>query len=369
MTATLASSNAFSDWQPEYAAHGIATFPVEVNPDRKKPMVSNYGRFGLPASAGIAKKYPDATAIGFMVGRRTGLSIVDVDTPDERVLVEALDRHGPTPIIVRSGSGNHQAWYRHNDEKRLIRPESDRPIDILGAGFVVAPPSRGIKGDYQFIQGGLDDIDRLPVMRNVAPPIAPTSQYTAVQPEVVVEGNRNNQLWRFCMKQAHCCDDFETLLDVARTANEGYLSPMPDAEVVKTAKSAWGCTERGDNRVGQIGAWFKKPQAQSLARDPYLFALIGWLKAENGPASEFWITNGFAAAHLGWPLDKLQKARNRAIEDGWIELIHPASTGRNAVYCWGPAAKSQSPPPPLPARKLGLAQWLKQSRSCRRERP
>jgi len=366
MTATLASSNAFSDWQPEYAAHGIATFPVEVNPDRKKPMVSNYGRFGLPASAGIAKKYPDATAIGFMVGRRTGLSIVDVDTPDERVLVEALDRHGPTPIIVRSGSGHHQAWYRHNGEKRLIRPESDKPIDILGSGFVVAPPSRGIRGDYRFVQGGLDDIGSLPVMRNVAIPQDVKPGFTPAQPEVVVEGNRDNQLWRHCMRQAHCCDDFEALLNVARTANEGYLPPMPDADVVKTAKSAWGYTERGENRVGQTGAWFQKPQAQSLARDPYLFALIAWLKAENGPASEFWITNGFAACHLGWPLDKLQKARNRAIKDGWIVMIHAASQNRNAVYGWGPAAKSQSPP--LPPRKPGLAEFLKQSWSCRRER-
>jgi hypothetical protein len=93
------------------------------------------------------------------------------------------------------------------------------------------------------------------------------------------------------------------------------------------------------------------------------------VEAENGPASEFWITNGFAESHLGWPLDKLQKTRNRAIKDGWIERIYSASKNRNAVYRWGPAAKSQSPPPQLPPRKLGLAQCIKQSRICRRERP
>jgi hypothetical protein len=38
-------------------------------------------------------------------------------------------------------------------------------MGFLGAGYVTAPPSRAAKCDYRFIQGGLDDIDRLPVMR------------------------------------------------------------------------------------------------------------------------------------------------------------------------------------------------------------
>ena len=112
----------FRDWQPQYAAHGIATFPVDIGPDGKKPLVSNYARFGLRASSEIAQKFPDATGIGFMVGARSRLTVLDVDSPDDRVLADALDRHGPTPIVVRTGSGNCQAWYRHNGEGRLIRP-------------------------------------------------------------------------------------------------------------------------------------------------------------------------------------------------------------------------------------------------------
>ena len=111
--------------------------------------------------------------MGFCPGRRSGLTILDVDTPDERVLTDALDRHGATPVIVRSGSGNFQAWYRNSGETRRIRPEPDKPIDILGGGFVVAPPSRGTKGCYQFVQGDLDDLGRLPIMQNIkiaAPP-------------------------------------------------------------------------------------------------------------------------------------------------------------------------------------------------------
>jgi hypothetical protein len=49
----------------------------------------------------------------------------------------AREQPGRTPIAVRTGSGNRQAWYRHNGEERLIRPEHDRPIDVLVGGVVI----------------------------------------------------------------------------------------------------------------------------------------------------------------------------------------------------------------------------------------
>ena len=157
----------FRDWQPRYAAHGIATFPVRVGDDGKVPAIRGWQRVGLPGSATLAQRFADADAFGFCAGQRSGLTILDVDTNDERTLVDALDHHGHTQIIVRSGSGNYQAWYRWNGEKRQIRPKSEKPIDILGGGFVVAPPSRGINSNYQFIQGSLDNLDRLPVLRGI----------------------------------------------------------------------------------------------------------------------------------------------------------------------------------------------------------
>lgn len=188
---TFESSASFLNWQPSYAEHGIATFPVGVD---KRPMVSRYDRFGLPGSAKIASKFPDAPAIGFMCGRRNKIAVLDVDCKDERVLADALDRHGRTKVIARSGSGNFQAWYKHNNERRQIRPWPDRPIDILGSGFVVAPPSRGANGRYQFISGSLDDVDQLSVMRDVPVHAWDTSRLIAK----VKEGERNEGLAGVC---------------------------------------------------------------------------------------------------------------------------------------------------------------------------
>ena len=190
----LLPTQSFRDWQPLYADHRIATFPVRVNDEGKVPAIRGWQRVGLPGSSKLAQKFAGADALGFCPGRRTGLTILDVDTPDERVLADALDRYGPTPMIVRSGSGNFQGWYSYNGETRRIRPEPDKPIDILGSGFVVAPPSRGIKGAYQFIEGRLDDLERLPIMQNIkiaSPPLSPASNPV----EGVAEGSRNNSLW------------------------------------------------------------------------------------------------------------------------------------------------------------------------------
>jgi hypothetical protein len=210
MSITANSSASFLNWQPSYAERGIATFPVG---DNKVPAIRGYQSVGRRGSGELASKFPDAPAIGFMCGKRSSITVLDVDCKDERVLADALDHHGKTRIIARSGSGNFQAWYKHNGERRQIRPWVGQPIDVLGGGFVVAPPSRVAKGQYQFIQGGLDDLDRLPVMQGI-PPI------TAVEPVEpgegglvgeIKQGERNKRLFDQCLRVARCCDEFDTL--------------------------------------------------------------------------------------------------------------------------------------------------------------
>jgi hypothetical protein len=55
---------------------------------------------------------------------------------------------------------------------RRKRPWDPLPIDLLGTGgFAIGPPSATQRGCYEFIEGGLDDVARLPSMRglNVLP--------------------------------------------------------------------------------------------------------------------------------------------------------------------------------------------------------
>jgi Bifunctional DNA primase/polymerase, N-terminal len=211
----------FSQWQPVYAEHGIATIPCDQS---KRPLVRQPQKFGCKASAEIASKFPDTLTFGYYTGCGSGITVLDIDTPHECILAAALDRHGSSPIIVRTGSGKFHALYRHNGERRSIRPwGKDLPIDLLGAGLCIAPPSVVTKGSYKIIEGHLDDLDRLPIMRGLEDRLY-CRHHTGPRPRgdwsAMREGNgRNNQLWRQLMHEANHCDAYEQLIDRAHTLN------------------------------------------------------------------------------------------------------------------------------------------------------
>src|SRR5262245_27290084 len=168
----------FRDWQPRYLQEGIATFPIEfVRTEKgridKKPLVSGYLKIGTNYSSRLAEKpkFADCDGIGFAVNRSYGpkITVLDIDIADEREVTKAIERHGDTPVIVQTASGKYQLYYRHNGEPRHPRHWGDDiPIDRLGNGFVVAPPSISLDGGtYQFVRGDLGQIRNLPMMRGV----------------------------------------------------------------------------------------------------------------------------------------------------------------------------------------------------------
>ena len=312
----MCSTGIFAEWQPRYAEQGIATFPVVG----KKPAVRGYQSLGLRASNALATRFSAAGAFGLAL-KRAGIVVVDVDTTDERVLIEALERHGPSPFVVRSGSGHFQAWYRRQNERRLIRPDTDRPIDILGQGYVVAPPSRGERGSYQMIQGTLDDLARLPGLRNAV-------DVTEAPQGAVGTGKRNETLWRHCMAEAIYTDDFDALLDVARTHNYEFSPPLSDAEVAKTARSAWDMTVQGKNWFGsgeRVVTTFD--EIDGLMRDhPDAFLLLTMLRRHHSIGT-FVVANAMAGimSSGGWARKRFATARQVLIDIGELVQVRPAS--------------------------------------------
>jgi hypothetical protein len=320
----------------------------------KRRAVRGYPRIGLRASAELASKFADAPALGFMCGRRSRVTVLDIDTCDERLLVDALSRHGPTPIIVRTASGKWHAWYRHNNERRRIRPWGiDLPIDLLGGGFVIAPPSATQRGCYEFIQGSLDDLGSLPSMRglgaalyNDAVTIVPDDALMAAdavtfdEPILVVpEGRRNNALFRHCMRQAHECDSFDALVEQARVFNISICTPpLTDDEVIRTSHRAFYYTARGENRFGMTGSWLPTETVRRIVADPHLCTLVTFLQAENRPNRRFWVADGLYK-ELGWSRRKFHAARREAINQGFIEMVSKPSQGHPALYRFGPAIR------------------------------
>ena len=325
----------FPIWQPRYAAHGIATFPVRIierenGKTDKVPATKGYLRTGIRGSTALARKFVHADALGIACGQRNQLVVCDVDTTDENV-----SRGRLVPLRPDAAHHSHREpqvarWYRHNGERRQIRPDPNVPIDILGGGFVVAPPSRAGNGCYEIVQGSLDDLDKLPVMRGV--PTSPSM-------EPVPDGRRNNELLRACRERAPQCHNEHEMLAFAMNWNRENCTPPDDDldKVARTAMSAWKFELKRRNRTSQADLVMKL-----ACEGEHVVGLYCVLRANNRPGNTFNVTNTMADA-IGWNRKRLAHARDRLVELGHLELLRPAYRGSPAVFRWAPPAREETP--------------------------
>jgi hypothetical protein len=348
-------SKTFPSWQPTYAAHRIATFPVKIIGGDKKPAIKGYGRVGLRGSEPLAFKF-NVDAFAFMCGRRNRITVLDIDSTDERLLADGIAKHGRTPLVVRTASRKFHAYYQHNGERRHIRPWRGVPIDLLGGGLVVAPPSLTPAGRYEIIQGSLDDLDRLPVIYDLedelyadwhqptAPDAKPIAEPEPSAKRIVPEGQRNNGLYRHLMREAHRCENLNALITRGRDFNACCSPPLPDEEIMRTAQSAWNYTINGLNRFGQFGAWLpladvdlmvgsRECLGSAVTQDALI--LLVYLRAHNSPngRSTFMVANGLADI-FHWTIKRLRKARHMLITQRYIRQCRAAVANTPARYSW-----------------------------------
>ena len=320
----------FRDWQGAYAEHNTPTFPVRFVDGDKRPMIGGYAKLGLKGSRALADKFPDADSFGFMV-RKARVTILDVDTNDERVLADALDRHGQTPLLVRTQSGGFHAYYRNGGEPRSIRPwGKSRPIDLLGDGYVLGAPSKGARGWYVPVQGTVDDLACLPPLTGLA-----HDQGVAPDGERIGKGKRGDALFRYCMQTAaKGCVVFSELLERATAFAATELEPHPDpitaSDVKRAVKSALSYTERGLNRFGGSAHVLLGHDVvdRYAACDPDALALLVILKRHHwNREGGFVIAKPAMAESLDWSPRRLLHARTRLVDDGLIRCINRGGRG------------------------------------------
>jgi hypothetical protein len=180
-------------------------------------------------------------------------------------------------------------------------------------------------GKYRFLKGGLDDLDRLPVMRNVplkalitSPRIdlPPAEVITSESAEIVPEGVRNDTLWRACMRalgEGRITTRHE-LLAFANAFNQTKcLPPQPEEDVMCATESAWRYQQEGRNWFGKPGIYFPAYEADRMIRTGAdAFTLLAFARANNGPDRTFMLANGLAEV-FGWSRKRLASARKRLL--------------------------------------------------------
>jgi hypothetical protein len=343
----IGSVGVFVEWQPRYAGiAGIATLPID--PETKFWRGPGQ-RIGLPASTKFTrqKKYQDCNGIGFWCGPRNGITDVDVDSLDEKLLHEVLQRHGDTPILVQTASGKFKAWYRHNGERRSVRKlfrelwGRDVPIDLLGTGVSVAPPTINSKGAYTFIRGGLEDVQRLPVMRGLEhyqrpkEIILPDDVETPIeQPkQKITEGNRDNSLLRACMVQSKQVQTFDELLAFARSYNEETMQPaLSDSVAVEKASSAWRYEALGLNTMGQRAIIIPQKLEKVSPDAMFLFCRV---QRDHFWRDEFAMARAYGKS-FGWGRQRLANATEELIAAGIITRLSRGGRyeGDAPIYAW-----------------------------------
>jgi hypothetical protein len=348
----------FTEWQAEYAARGLPTFPINPIADggkTKRPSVPGYTNVTLDLSRQYAFKFTKAKGIACMAGARNRLLLIDVDARGadaDRLAADAQCRYGRSRFITRTGRDGRHLYYRWNGEARKIRPDPSCPIDILGGGVVVLPPSIGAERPYEIIEGHLDDLTALTTIKSAPTPpdIQGAAGYPADArhiPRIDLTGmrdgdGRNRELFNImCDNGLLLPPSLEAFIDFAREKNMTCAETMTDNEVIKVANSVFKYRMNGTLRPRQRGGvWFPPAAApaQMIQDNLPLFGLIAWLKAMNGPDAEFWVADGLREK-LGWSDDMLSKARRDALNGGWIVQIAPPAPRRPARYRWGPTDK------------------------------
>jgi hypothetical protein len=324
----------FATAQPEYAALGIATFPFDATEEVKRgPLVSHYNHMGLPASRQMALRFPDAPGLAAMAGERNNLTVIDIDergAAGERLLADVQRQFGNPKVIVRTGSGGFHSYYRHQGEGRKIRPDPRKPIDLIGGGPIVLPPSRGFRGNYEIIHGRVDDLAALE-------PIKAKSSVSLDETDIIDlrsarKGERDKKFWAYVARQAHFVKNLEELIAIAREMNELMAEPWSDTEVdseiVKRCKYWWDKTQKGENRFG-FGRYVQADHKlidNMMMHDPDAFMLLMFLRRQHW-GRDFYLAN--EASDLmpggGWRRQRFTAARSRLIKGGHLIVVKPAS--------------------------------------------
>jgi len=313
----------FADAALELRNHGLAPVPLGGD-DGKVPLVL-YGKWKvLPGREFLEQLVIKNTTanVGILTGL-SGVTVVDVDDPE---LVDRMRiRFGNTPLVTGTPSGGAHLWYRSTGERCRVRLD-DLKVDIRGrGGMVVVPPSIRPTGQhvgkaYTFIKGSWDDLVRLPAIK--------PAERTADQVEgKVYDGERSNRLFSFLMRQVRACDALDDLVDVARTFNANCVPPLPDAEVVRTARSAWRYEAEDRNWVGgPARAVFKVQDINRLVANTDAFAFLAKLKVTHGARREPFAL-GARAMHRdevmpGWSRNRYMATTTWLVEAGDLVRVH-----------------------------------------------
>lgn len=122
--------------------------PDHLGSQGKHPISARWTSQEVPDLALFSRELP--TNVGILTGNKSGLFVIDVDTPQGWRDLQAMGEL-PSTYTVKTGGGGFQLYYRMPPGLDITNRDKALPagVDVRGnGGMVVAPPSRSGKGPY-----------------------------------------------------------------------------------------------------------------------------------------------------------------------------------------------------------------------------
>lgn len=164
------------------------------------------------------KEHPEANII-VITGKISGLTVIDVDSDDGVEALDALLPSGWTTLtaVTQSGGQHYYCKYAEGTHNRA-RWITDCDIRSEG-GYVVAPPSKGEKGVWEWLNSPEDGISPVPdeVLRRITKASLPENTGPAYKGLTFSKGTRDENMFSIAnalIRGGMHEDDAKTVLEV-----------------------------------------------------------------------------------------------------------------------------------------------------------
>lgn len=273
----------------QYAQQGYKVFPCV--PRGKRPLIEHGHKEATTDLNQIKQwwtKWPDAN-IGIVCGAVSGgLVVVDVDVHDadgrETMRQWAAKNNTclPETVTVITGSGGFQYYFK--SDKPIRRMIGVMPgVDILGDGYVVAPPSIHPNGNpYQWqLDLGLHEVPVAEaddaVFEIIEQGAAKSKRKASSNTAKILEGNRNSSLTSLGGSlQAHGASD-EFVTGAIHNANvSACVPPLEPSEAQRIVESIINYT-KGELTRDLTGAGLARSYAARYGDKVRYCSALGWL--------------------------------------------------------------------------------------------
>lgn len=333
-----------SSWRGYHAA-GLAVLPSLDGKQASIRWATMKVRPGARFLGKLALQFPAAN-VAILTGRRSRLTVVDVDSSDPDDLAGAIERFGYTLIIVQTPSGGWHLWYQFAGERTTTGLDGQR-IDVRAeGGLVMAPPSWSAKRReaYRFIRGSLTDIARLPPAKAGSLPLHKSYAQeparmasdggTGSGGGIATPGSRDRVLAPKIRLAAATAPSIDALRSVSRRLNAEHCSPpLSEAEVEAKVRKTWDYKIKGTLRPPGTPPYLQMTRVEFdyLADDPYALYLSHHLRFAHQavPGREFALAPKAMAPTMPgrWTAARLRAAIQTLVDRGFLTRVYEGGRG------------------------------------------